>query len=337
MQHLASLLLVGAMGVAAHPSGHGHGRFHNRAVGDVIVATIDGVAVSWTQSADYGAAATPTPMIKSDNVAAAKVAVAAEPVTTASSSAAAVPTEASSSSSSSTSSAAATASATVSSGSGSGVTAYTDFTTYCAGQAAKNKRATLAQIAYTGNVGSTYNCNLMLVASETVAAEYDNIVKFTGATEDMYCDVWNKIGVDGGINGFFGAKTVSFTLPAGQTQYLAIDANSQGGAACFPGNSTSSVTKTATGLIAGTWLEFDVENSSNNGYSGADASCIVAQANSLTVPGLQICTADNSQCSTISTGAASVVNAYDNGLVDADGIGIITSGKLNIVVDVGFT
>lgn len=333
MARLTSLLLLSAIGASAHPSGHA--RFHNkqrsqnqeRAIGDTINAVIDGVAVSWIQTEDYGPAATPA--IVADKPAAAvanaNVAAVATPAPS-SATPSTTPTPASSS--------AAPKSTSDSTSTGEGISVFTSFTDLCS---AAKKRATLDQIKYAGNTGSStdYGCNKVLLANSDLASEYNNTAKFIGASEDLYCLVWNKIGEDGGINGFFGLDATTFKLAAGSEQYVAFDKNSQGGGACFKGTSESDVTKTSYGAIAGTWAEWDFENESNNGWSGYDASAIVAQAAGLAVNGMEICAenAPDAACSTITSGGASFTNAYRAVDADADGIGGQVSGPMKINID----
>lgn len=335
MARLASLLLLGAIGASAHPSGHA--RFHNkqrsqnqeRAIGDTINAVIDGVAVSWVQTEDYGAAATPAIAAGKPAAAVANANVAAVATPAPSS---ATP---SSTPTSSSSSAPKATSGSDSTSTGEGITEFTSFTDLCS--AAKAKRATLDQIKYAGNTGSStdYGCNKVLLANADLANEYNNTAKFFGGAEDMYCLIWNKIGADGGINGFFGAEATTFKLAAGSEQYVAFDKNSQGGGACFKGTSESGVEKTSYGAIAGTWAEWDFENESNNGWSGYDASAIVAQAAGLAVTGMEICAenAPDALCSTISSGGSSFTNAYAAKDADADGIGGQVSGPMKITID----
>lgn len=337
MARLTSLLLLGAIGASAHPSGHA--RFHNkqrsqnqeRAIGDTINAVIDGVAVSWIQTEDYGAAATPAIVAdkpKANAVADLNVAAAVTPAPS-SVSPSTTPTSASSSA------AKATSGSDSSSSTGEGITEFTSFTDLC--KAAKAKRATLDQIKYAGNTGSStdYGCNKVLLANADLANDYNNTAKFFGGSSDMYCLIWNKIGADGGINGFFGLEATTFTLPAGSEQYVAFDKNSQGGGACFKGASEDNVEKTSYGAIAGTWAEWDFENDSNNGWSGYDASAIVAQAAGLAVTGMKICAenAPDAACSTIGSGGSSFENAYRAVDADADGIGGQVSGAMKITID----
>ncbi|ROV92495.1 hypothetical protein VSDG_06708 [Cytospora chrysosperma] len=344
MARLTSLLLLGAIGASAHPSAHA--RFHNkqrqvedRDIGDIITAIINGVEVSWTQTADYGTVETSSANAGivadklNENVQIASTATYATTFATTISSASTATAVSSAATASSTST-----TSTSSSSSGSGVTEYTSWEDYCSSSA--KKRATTAQIFYTGNTGdeSDYGCNIMLLGNSDLASQYDNTVKFYGGSTDMYCLVWNKIGADGGVNGFFlGDTATSFTLPAGGEQYVALDSNSQGGGACVSGTSVDDVLTTTYGAIAMTWVEWDAENSSNDGWSGADASCIIAQNAGLAVTGLEVCLeSDPSACSSIAADAANVINAYTADLADADGIGIQSSGPLKITVNVGY-
>lgn len=312
--HITSLLVLGALGaVTAHPSGHA--RFHrglhqnpNRAE-NIISATINGKVVEWTQdSSPFVMAGRPQ-----------------KHTTTASPTPTPTPTPASSEEPAATSTQ--SASSGDSDASGEGVSTYTTFSDYC-GSSSK-KRATLGQIMYTGNTGDgTYGCNIMKVASEAVAAKYDNTIKFYGATEDMNCWVWNKMAADGTLSGMWGTDATTFTLKAGAVQYVAFDSNTQGAAACYSG---SDPIKTTYGALAGSWAEFDFENSSNDGWSGFDCSCIVAQEAGLSVPACEMVGAGVT--SKIAAGGA-VDNAYDLSLKDADGIGGQTSGPLKIEFNV---
>lgn len=212
---------------------------------------------------------------------------------------------------------------TTSSGSGSG-----GAKSFCGG--GKYKRATIAQIGYQGNIGSSgnYACNLMMVDN---AADYKYTTTFNNKSgKDQTCVVWLKIGPDGGINGFFkNNQALTFDLPAGGSKVLAADANTQGGAACGVG----SVPTTSFGQYASTWVEFDFANESNGGSSGADASCLVSAANSMSIPALSVC--DASTCSTIHQGGTGT-NAYLAGMEAADGIGLnLVPGKVALQVNVG--
>lgn len=199
---------------------------------------------------------------------------------------------------------------------------------FCGG---KTKRATLEQIAYKGNTGTAdnYGCNMMVVDSG-VAESYDHIITFENSQSSAQkCVCFNKIGKDGGINGFFkGNQAISFDLPASGSKVVAVDDNSQGGCVCGVG----SVPLTSIGQFAGSWLEFDMANQSNGGWSGADASCLVSAANGLDIPPLKVC--GHGTCSTINQGGTGQ-NAYLGGMEALDGIGLnLPAGKVRLTVTV---
>lgn len=195
------------------------------------------------------------------------------------------------------------------------------------------KRATAAEIAYTGNLGAPgkYGCNLMMV-DNGVADEYKYTTTFTNdLDEDQVCACFLKIGPKGLIDGFFaGNEALTFNLPAGGKRVLAADENTQGGCACGSG----SVPLTSHGGFASTWLEFDFGNTSNDGWSGADASCLVSAAYGLDIPGLNVC--GHGTCSTINPGGTGT-NAFLGGMEALDGLGLnIPAGKARLNVAVGY-
>ncbi|KAL6910294.1 hypothetical protein GGI43DRAFT_389827 [Trichoderma evansii] len=198
-----------------------------------------------------------------------------------------------------------------------------------------SKRATAAEIAYKGNVGGTgalAGCNIMAVQSK-FASQYQYTAAFNNAGGDSQCKCWNKIGPDGGINGFFnGNEALTFSLPAGGSQTIAFDGNSQGACACGEG----SLPLTSIGEFAATWFEFDFGNLSNGGWSGYDASCLVSAAANLPIPGLKVCLASGSTCSTIYPGGKGD-NAFVAGTAAMDGIGgNLTPGDQSLVVTVNY-
>lgn len=202
---------------------------------------------------------------------------------------------------------------------------------FCGGK--KSKRATVEQIAYKGNTGTSddYGCNMMVVDSG-VADEYKYTATFKNAnSKDQECVCFNKIGPDGGINGFWsGNEAVKFTLSGKGEKIVAFDENSQGGCACGAGE----VPLTAIGQFASTWLEFDFGNTSNDEWSGADASCLVSAAQGLDIPGLKVC--GHGTCSTIYPGGTGE-NAYLGGMEDLDGIGLnLPAGKARLEVTVDY-
>lgn len=206
-----------------------------------------------------------------------------------------------------------------------------DYVPFCEGN---TKRATLAEIAYKGNIGvqGNYGCNMMLV-KPNVADKYKYLTTFTNRSDkEQECMCWNKIGPDGvGINGFFiGNQALTFKLPGGGKQSVAFDANSQGGCACDP----TKIATTAFGQIASTWLEFDFGNDSNGEWSGADASCLVSAALGLNIPGMKVC--GHGTCSTIYPGGKGE-NAYLGGMEALDGIGLnLPAGQVRLDVDIAY-
>ncbi|KAL1890123.1 hypothetical protein Sste5346_008416 [Sporothrix stenoceras] len=321
-------LLLAAIGVSAHPSGHAH---LHRAVHEkmqekrddavIVTATIDGKVVSWTQGGSpfkaahkptLAAAVVNTPTTTSTAAATptvAKAASSSSPAAAASSSAVASPAASSASSSTGSSSGA----------SGSGISTYEAFGTCASSKKLKNKkRATAAEIAYAGNTGCDgYGSNIKLVQSN-IADKYTYGVKaVNSASETMQCQVWNKIGADGGINGFFsGNQALTFTIPAGSSQHVVFDTNTQGGMCC----QTGSVSLTSVGEFLCPWLEFDFGDSANSGWSGFDASALVAGTVGGPYGALEACTADGATCSTLNAGGGGT-NAYLPGDEALDGVG----------------
>lgn len=334
---LTNALLLAAVGVSAHPSGHAH---LHRAVHEklqaekrddvIITATIDGKVVSWTQGGSpFKAAHKPT-------VAAA--AVVNTPTTSSSTAAAATPTVAAAASSSSSKAAsvaspaastAASSTGSSSGASGSGVSTYEAFASCSASKLKKSKRATTAEIAYTGNTGCDgYGSNIKLVQSNIVS-QYTYAVKaVNSASSTMQCQVWNKIGPDGGINGFFsGNQALTFTIPAGSSQDIVFDTNTQGGMCC----QTGSVSLTSVGEFLCPWLEFDFGDSANSGWSGFDASALVAGTVGGPYGALNVCTADGATCSTLNAGGGGT-NAYLPGDEALDGVGgNLAPGSVSLV------
>lgn len=310
MQLPTLILLAGALGAAAHPSGHAHGHLHRSAQahvkreGPVFVKNIHAPPIPKPQptveappapSPTKAAAPAPTPKV-----------------------AAPVPkpkvenTESSASSSSA------------------------EFVAFCGGS--KSKRVTYDQIMYTGNTGTTSGCkwnsNLMVVPNK-IADKYTYIQRYTNVASEPYQVVCaNKMGADGQLTGMFkvdGQQQLVFTLKPGETKMVAADVNTQGVCAFAP----NEVPRTKYGQFAGTWAEFDFSNESNGGWSGADCSSLVAQAYNMDVPGCRM--SHGGVDSTILPGGKGD-NAYTIGMEALDGIGLnIVPGKTVIEVKVGFS
>lgn len=338
-----SLLLLAAVG-AGNVAGrathrHRHADLHKeRALGDLVHAVINGVEVSWTntydgsnESGDAPAAAAAAPEASSSPEASpspspeVKAAAATESPSPSpepeSKTTSSYPTEPSAESSGPSKS--------------NDADVVTTYTPFCK---ANNKRATTAEIAYVGNVGSSWGCNQILV-SEDIVDQYDYTIKVVGQnTEPWKVVCTNKIGPDGKIDGWYnGNKAVEFTLQPGATQYIAVDANTQGICAAAPGDS---IPVDEYGGYASTWFEFDFANESNKGWSGADISSIQAEAAGLAIQGMKTCHSDI--CSAIfdkdGTGIPVIDNAFDFAARLLDGLGLnIVPGKAQIDLYLGYS
>ncbi|KAJ9214809.1 hypothetical protein DTO166G4_3641 [Paecilomyces variotii] len=188
-------------------------------------------------------------------------------------------------------------------------------------------------INYVGNVGNPWGSNIIEVSASD-ASQYEYVAQITGQnTEDWDIVFWNKIGPNGGLNGWYGNSALKLTLSPGETKYVAFDENTDGGFAAAPGGT---IPTDSNGGYSATWGEFDFGNSGNNGWSGYDVSAIQAQAAGQTIQGMKICQAPDTACSIITPGAAQVTNAYTQANADLGGIGgNIASGpvRLSVVID----
>lgn len=203
---------------------------------------------------------------------------------------------------------------------------------FCGG--AKSKRASHDDIHSTGNTGTTdnYGCNIMVV-DKSVADKYDYTSVYTNVAAEPYEVVCgNKIGRDGGVNGFFESALV-FNLAPGEAKTVAFDTNTQGFCAFAP----NKVPKTPYGAWGGVWVEYDFASGRNKGWSGADCSSLVSVDANLDIPGCQVCTADDVTCSTIFPGGEGH-NAFIAGTAAMDGLGINhPAGPAKLKVKVGYT
>jgi hypothetical protein len=189
-------------------------------------------------------------------------------------------------------------------------------------------------VAYKGNVGNPYGSNIMEV-SATSAKEHQYVVQFNGPRNGQWTVVvWNKIGPDGMLDGWFGNACKEFSIYHGQSLYLAFEENSQGGWAASPG---PNIPVDANGGYASTWGEFDFGSSVNSGWSGFDVSAIAAQHAGQQVQGMKICDTITGICSTITGNASFVQNAYiyDNRNIDGIG-GNLPPGPVKLGVDLDF-
>ncbi|KAL3473820.1 hypothetical protein BJX99DRAFT_232711 [Aspergillus californicus] len=189
---------------------------------------------------------------------------------------------------------------------------------------------------YVGNVGSPYGSNIIEVSS-TEASNYKYVVKFEGSnTEDWLVVIWNKIGPDGKMDGWYENACHNFTLAAGATKLYAFDADSQGGWAAAAGDS---IPLNDYGSYASTWGEFDFGSSTNSNWSGFDVSAIQAQNADLTVQGMKICSVYGSTtCSSLTAGAATVDEAYTSDKAAEGGIGgNLSPGAVRLAVTIDYS
>lgn len=172
-------------------------------------------------------------------------------------------------------------------------------------------------VTYKGNVGNPWGSNMIQV-SESDASKYKNVIQFKGQNQEPWKVVlWNKIGPNGQMTGWFGNAALTFDMSPGDTKYVAFADDSQGGFAA----AQDSIPTSQNGGWASTWGEFDFKSAGNGGWSGFDVSAIMAQKAGLEVQGMQMCDALGGTCSTITQNAASVDNAYTAAETAADGIG----------------
>ncbi|KKK17789.1 hypothetical protein P175DRAFT_0428313 [Aspergillus ochraceoroseus IBT 24754] len=335
MQLKNSVLLLTALTAgSAVARTHGHQRRHaaaheaheaKRAVGDVVVATIDGKAVSWiNEYAGAGAAtatATATATAAADKAAAAAAVVAAE--TTVASAAHAT----------------ATATSVVVSSAAGSCSAWDDTSSdddYSRdGFGEKTVANLLEYIWYKGNVGSPWGSNIIEVAADK-ACQYKHVIRIDGSEKDPWTLVfWNKMGPDGKLTGWYGNSALKLSLQAGETKYVAFDDDSQGAWGAAKGDSLPT---DQYGGYSCTWGEFDFSNQGNNNWSGWDVSAIQAQVANQEVQGMKICDNLGGRCSSITNLATKVDNAYTAAEEGVDGIGgSIGPGPVRLVVAIDYS
>ena len=174
------------------------------------------------------------------------------------------------------------------------------------------------EIHYHGNTGKPWGSNIKMI-EEYEAHRYKYVTRFRGSNEKPWTViVWNKFGPDGKMDGWYGHSAVTFTLPPGETRYVAFDEDSEGAWGAAPGEH---LPKDKWGGYSSTWGEFSFGDGENNGWSGWDVSAIQAQIAKQDVQGMSICQADGKGCSIITPGAKRVVDAYTESIKHKDGIG----------------
>lgn len=191
------------------------------------------------------------------------------------------------------------------------------------------------RVKYHGNVGVPWGSNIITV-SPSQAHNYKYVVKFRGSnTEPWTITIWNKVGPDGEMDGWYGHAAESFILAPGETRYVAFDEDSEGAWGAAPG--TNGLPKDSWGGFTSTWGEFSFGDQENNGWSGWDVSAIQAQVAHQDVQGMRICEADGKGCSVITPQAGKVIDAYTEDKKHHDGIGgAAAPGPVRLVVDVDY-
>ncbi|KAJ5524381.1 hypothetical protein N7494_011031 [Penicillium frequentans] len=192
-----------------------------------------------------------------------------------------------------------------------------------------------AGINYRGNVGIPWGSNIIAV-SPTEAHKYKYVVQFTGNnTEPWTVTIWNKVGPDNKLDGWYGHSALTFALAPNEAQYVAFDEDSEGAWGAAPG--TDGLPTDQYGGYTSTWGEFSFGDLENSGWSGWDVSAIQAQLANQDVQGMRMCQADGQGCSTITSGAKKVVDAYTQSERHSDGIGGAASpGPVRLVVIVDY-
>ncbi|KAJ5163193.1 uncharacterized protein N7500_005023 [Penicillium coprophilum] len=204
------------------------------------------------------------------------------------------------------------------------------------GSSTASKRVGSLDWDYIGNVGSPWGSNMIRVEEDT-ASEYKHVIRFENDNSKAWTVVmWNSYGPSGGLNGFWSPnKALSFTVEPGHSTFVAIDDDSQGGWGAAEGEGLPT---NFVGEYASTWGEFDMSNSQNDGFSGWDVSCIIAQLADMHIAGMQICNHEGEKCSSISQGASKVVSAYtsaDQGKPDK--AVSQSAGPVRLVVNLGWS
>jgi hypothetical protein len=192
-----------------------------------------------------------------------------------------------------------------------------------------------SEIHYKGNVGTPWGSNIISV-SPAAAHRYKYVVQFNGAKSQPWTVViWNKVGPDGKMDGWYGHSALTFVIAPGETHYVAFDEDSEGAWGAAPG--TNGLPTDTWGGYTSTWGEFSFGDGENNGWSGWDVSAIQTQIAGQEVQGMRICMADGKGCSIITPGAEKVVDAYTESKRHHDGIGGAASpGPVRLVVDLDY-
>ncbi|KAJ5337666.1 hypothetical protein N7452_004394 [Penicillium brevicompactum] len=301
-----------------------------RGVGAEVVATIDGQLVSWINewSGQQNS--------ESSSSEAAEVESTATPTTTAAPTTAAASTSEADAVSSVSATPVSSSSSSSSSSNWADYPSDGDYTTTGFGASTASKRVGSLDWDYIGNVGSPWGSNMIQV-EESAASGYKHVIRFENDNEKAWSVImWNSYGPSGGLNGFWSPnKALHFTVESGSSIFVAIDDDSQGGWGAAEGEDMPT---NYVGEYASTWGEFDMSNSQNDGYSGWDVSCIIAQLASMEIAGMQICNHEGEKCSSITKGAGAVVSAYTSADQGKNDKAVAQSaGPVRLVVNLGWS
>lgn len=191
------------------------------------------------------------------------------------------------------------------------------------------------KIKYKGNIGIPWGSNIIAV-SPTEAHRYKYVVQFQGSNTDPWTvTIWNKVGPDAKMDGWYGHSALAFVLAPSETKYVAFDEDSEGAWGAAPG--TKGLPRDQWGGFTSTWGEFTFGDRENDGWSGWDVSAIQAQLAHHDVQGMRICQADGKGCSIITPGAKKIIKAYTASERHRDGIGgAAPPGPVRLVVDIDY-
>ncbi|KAJ5132267.1 hypothetical protein N7448_006425 [Penicillium atrosanguineum] len=295
-------------------------KIEDRAVGDIVTATIDGVLETWINEWSGQVAA------ESSSSSSSTIVV---PTTTA-----APIVEATATPANVESSVSATPVASSSSSGGSSWTTYPEDLSFSRdGFGGTNYKIEVLGIEWTGNTGIPWGSNIIEV-DEADASKYQFVARFEGSENNDWTVIfWNKKGPNGLMDGFFNPnKALSMTLSPGEIKYVAFDEESTGGWAAFEGDDTP---LSEYGSYAATWGEFTMRGRPN--FASWDVSCIQAQNAGKSIQGMKICTHDGQGCSSMGNGASGVNNAYTSAETDINGIGgNVLVDALRLVVNLDY-
>lgn len=339
MQLKATILLTALTAGSAVARMHGHERRHahhqarqqqdveKRGVGDIVVVTMNGDVVSWTNTYD-GGGQTPTPTPESTTAPSSEPTAAPKKDTPIKQAVKDVGDDISNALWSSK------PDGNDFSRTGFGTNTYKKDGDTGAKAANAGDGDDSNPIYYKGNTGKPWGSNIIEV-TESGAHKYRHVMKLESKNDETWSVVyWNKIGPDGLMTGWFGNEALRLTVKPDEAKYVAIDDNSQGGFAAAEGDTLPT---DKSGGYSCTWGEFDFANTSNEGWSGFDVSAIQAMNAGQKVQGMRMCDADEKHCSSITKDLGKVDNAYTSDLADEDGIGgNINSDAPRLIVELGY-